>query len=384
MDAHAILAPSSAPVWGLCAGSVRAALNYPDFTTPEAEIGTAAHWVGSEVLAGYVAADGGCPSAYDWIGKKAPNGITIDEEMAEGAEIYVSDVIAVAQEFGGLQLIEIEQRLYMPDIHPENWGTLDCFMWVHAKGRLFLWEYKHGHRHVSAVGNLQLIDYTKGIINRLGIDGQAEQHITVHHRVVQPFAYKPGGAVEEWIVNAAELRGYYNQLSNQAHEALGTSPTLTPGKHCRDCPAIAECQGATLASYALADFARTEYAMDKHTPAQLGTELGILQDALTLLKAREQAVEEQIKAAYTGTGYTLESAVGNLKWTADPLMVIMLCKSAGIEVAKPGVITPTQALAKAKDESLKAIIKSISTRPSKGVKLTKAADSKVAAAFKRI
>jgi hypothetical protein len=383
MDAHAILAPSSAPVWGYCAGSVRAALSYPDFTTPEAEIGTAAHWVGSEVLERYKAADGGCPSAYDWIGKKAPNGITIDEEMAEGAEVYVSDVIAVAQEYGGLQLIEVEQRLYMPDIHPDNWGTLDGFMWVKARGHLFLWEYKHGHRHVSAVGNLQLIDYTKGIMNRLEIDGREEQHITVHHRVVQPFAYKGGGAVEEWIVNAAGLRGAYNQLSAQAYEAMGNAPTLTPGKHCRDCPAVAECQGATLASYALADFARTEYAMDKHTPAQLGTEFGILQDAITLLKARSQAVEEQIKATTNGTGYTLESAKGHLKWTADPAVVIMLCKSIGIEVAKPGLITPTQALSYAKGESLKAIIKSISTRPLKGVKLTKAADSKVAKAFKR-
>jgi hypothetical protein len=384
MEEHAVLAPSSAPVWGHCAGSVRAGLSYPDFTTPEAEIGTAAHWVGSEVLERYKSSDGGCPSPYEWIGKKAPNGITIDEEMAEGAAVYVSDVLHVAQEFGGLQLIEVEQRLYMPDIHPENWGTLDAFMWIHAKGHLFLWEYKHGHRHVSAVCNLQLIDYTKGIINRLEIDGQAEQHITVHHRVVQPFAYKAGGAVEEWVVNAAELRGYYNQLSAQAYEALGTSPTLTPGKHCRDCPAIAECQGATLASYALADFARTEYAMHKQTPEQLGTEFGILQDSMTLLKARAQAVEEHIKASTPGTGYTLESARGNLKWTADPAVVIMLCKSAGLEVAKPGLITPTQALSTAKDESLKAMIKSITTRPLQGVKLTKAADSKVAKAFKRI
>jgi len=384
MSAHAILAPSSAPVWGRCAGSVRAALSYPDFTTPEAEIGTAAHWVGSEVLTRYKDPEGGCPSAYSWIGKKSPNGLTIDEEMAEGAEVYISDVLAVAQEHGALQLIEAEERVDMRDIHPENWGTLDCRIWLPAKGLLYLWDYKHGHAHVSPRENLQLINYAKGLINKLGIDGLAEQHITIKFRIVQPFAFKGCGAVEEWTVNAAELRGYYNQLSAQAHEALGTSPTLTPGKHCRYCPAIAECQGATLAVYALADFARTGYAMDKHTPGQLGTEFGILQDSITLLKARAQAVEDAIKASPMGTGYTLESAVGRLKWTADPSMVIMLCKSAGLDVAKPDVITPTQALKSVKDEGAKALIKSISTRPNRGVTLTKAADSKVAKAFKRI
>lgn len=384
MSEHAILAPSSAGVWGFCSGSVKASNFALDIDTPEKREGTAAHWVVAEVLTRWQRADGGEPSVFDYVGKRAPNGVVIDEMMAEGAQVMVEDVMAVAEKYGALQDIHVEERVHMTRIHPEhNWGTLDARIWLPSIGVMFLWDYKHGHRAVSPRGCLQLIDYFAGLTERLGIDGHAEQHTTVVMRIVQPYAYKPTGPVEEWVVLASDLRPYYNQLSAQAHEALSTKPTLTPGAHCRDCPARVPCRGNSLASYALADFARTPYQFDERTPEQLGTEYAILGEALTLLKARIAAIEEQIKDKPHGTGYTLQAKTGRLAWKVSAAVVSALCRSLGVDADKKDVKTPTQVLAGVKDENIIKAIKSVTERPSRGLTLVNAEDSTVYKAFQR-
>jgi hypothetical protein len=59
----------------------------PDTDAPRTRGGTASHWVVSEGLEHFKANGLGSCVANDWLGAVAPNGVVIDEEMAEGAQV---------------------------------------------------------------------------------------------------------------------------------------------------------------------------------------------------------------------------------------------------------------------------------------------------------
>ena len=115
MSEHApLLPPSSAGQWGNCSGSAIAQASVPNVETEANRIGTATHWVGESTLAVWKVDRSGKLLCSDFIGKAAPNGVVIDRDMAEGAQVYVDDVLQVAQKHGGLRALLIE--LQSPDI----------------------------------------------------------------------------------------------------------------------------------------------------------------------------------------------------------------------------------------------------------------------------
>jgi len=386
---HAILAPSSAPQWGHCSGSVMANMHAPDLDSEESLKGTAVHWVGEECLRGWQKHDGGCPSCFQWVGTAAPNGVVIDEEMAEGAQVFVDDVLQVAQEHGAMQDMLIEHRVFMPQIHKDNWGTLDCCVPLVTKGVIYLWDYKNGHRENHAKDNLQLIDYMAGIINEFNIDGLADQHIRVVLRIVQPFCYKSRGAIDEWSFMLSDLRPYFNQLHAKAHEAV-TNPSLSTGPWCRDCKAVRTCSAARRASYNLIDYVNEPYEMDTMDGATLAIERRILEGGLVAAKARLEAIEDDLQHRITNgatdTGLALQSKSGNLAWSIPCEQAIALASQFQGNIAKNEVLTPTQAKAKVPRElrqQFEQVLKTVTRRPSGGLKLVDAENTIGARAFER-
>lgn len=386
---HAPLAPSSAPQWGHCSGSVTANMHAPDLDSEASLKGTAAHWVGEECLRAWKLPGSTAPSCFDLVGKAAPNGVVIDDEMAEGAKVFVDDVLRVAQEYGALQKMLIEHRVSMPQIHEQNWGTFDCCIPLLDKGVIYLWDYKNGHRENRARGNLQLIDYVAGIINELNIDGHADQHIRVVLRLVQPFCYKANGPVDEWSCMLSDLRPYFNQLSMKAHEAL-SNPSMSTGEWCRDCAAVRTCSAARAASYNLIDLVNEPYTMDAMDGQALATERRIIQSGLKAAKARLEAIEDDLQHRITGgatdTGLALQATSGNLAWSVPTSQAIALASQFQGDIAKGGVLTPTQAKAKIPPElrqQFEQVLKTVTRRPSGGLKLVDASDTIGARAFKR-
>lgn len=364
-------------------------MHAPDIDSEESLKGTAVHWVGEECLRVWQKPGGGVPSCFDWVGKSAPNGVVIDEEMSEGAQVFVDDVLAVAQEHGALQDMLIEHRVEMPQIHPQNWGTFDCCIPLMSKGYIYLWDYKNGHRENSAKGNLQLINYMAGIINAFGIDGLADQHIRVVLRIVQPFCYKATGPVDEWSFMLSDLRPYFNQLHAKAHEAL-TSPSMSSGPWCRDCHAIRTCATARRASYSFIDYANEPYVMDSMDGQALAVERKILKNGMVSAKARLEAIEDDLHHRITGgatdTGLALESKVGRLAWSIPAEQAIALASQFQGDIAKKDVVTPTQAKTKIPRElrsQFEQVLKTVTGRPSGGLTLVDADDTVSARAFKR-
>jgi hypothetical protein len=383
---HAVLAPSSAPQWAVCSGSVAAQLSAPNIETQASREGTAAHWVGSECLTQWRTPNTYKLHCVDWLGEVAPNGVVIDDKMVEGAQVYVDDVLQVAQKYGALQRMLVEHRVRMKQVHPElNWGTLDLALPILEHGIVYLWDYKHGHREVSAKGNFQMIDYLQGIIEEYKIVDMSVQFVI---RVVQPFAYHANGQVDEWCGTLADLQQYVAQLTHQAHAAL-TNPTMTAGKHCRDCSAVGACAVGRKYMHAFADYINEPYAIDNMSSADLAVERGVLKDCLAVGKSRAGAIEDElehrIKKGDSTTGLALGTKLGAPKWSIPPKQVIALCAQFGADVGKIDALTPTQAKAKmglAARIQFEQTLPAVTKRSAGALKLIPAEDSITSRAFR--
>jgi hypothetical protein len=392
MSDHAPLAPSFAPVWGECSGAVPASEGVPNLDSQESRNGTAAHWVASECLSNYTSTESGLPLTTDWwLDKQDPDGTVIDQKLIEGAAVMVGDVTRVAQEHGALRSMLVEHRVHAPQVHPDNWGTLDCAipLLTLPRPKIYIWDYKHGHRENRAEGNLQLINYAAGLVNELNLNGADDQLVDVHIRIVQPFCYSAPNDVDEWVVKLADLRGYFNQLHQKAHESR-TGPTLTSGKHCRDCPAVGKCSASRKGRYAYIEYVNEPYEMDTMNAAELAVERGILRDGLAAAKARLEAVEDdlthRLQAGASGSGLTLESKPGRLAWDVPVAQAIALAGQFGIDNSVAGVLTPTQTTGKipaAMKPAFKQVLESVASRPAGSLKLINADDSPSARAFTR-
>lgn len=361
MDAHAVLAPSSAARWVACAGSVMLAALYPEREeTEEAREGSASHWAAFEMLHGRPVA----------VGQVAPNGVVLSEEMIDGAEQYVEAIDAALARHGlGRDALHVEQRVAIPYVHEHNWGTPDCWF-VSADGKtLVIFDYKYGHRFVEVFENWQLLDYCCGILSALGVDGLADQSLQVEFCIVQPRSYHRDGPVRTWSTLASNLRAHFNTLRNAAEAALLPGAVCTVNPECRDCPGRHACEAVQRAALSAVDMATQSTPLELPAAA-LALELRTLQRAADLLKARVSGLEEtalyRIRGGELVPGYAVEAQVGRQEWTVPVDQVVALGSLMGKELSKPGVVTPKQALKLGIDA---ATIKTMSTRAQKGLAL---------------
>ncbi len=342
MREHALLAPSSAARWVACAGSVTLCQLYPETEeTLKQKQGTAAHWVASQQLTG---------QPEPRVGQVAPNGIVIDEEMLEAVDMYVDDVRAV----GGTPHVEMPVK--MPHVHPEhNWGTPDCWVFNKDRGVLHVWDFKFGHAFVDAFENWQLIDYVEGILEELGVTGIEDQHIMIHMRVVQPRNYHRLGPIREWVVKASDLRPYFNALANAAGKAFSSNAQCIPNSQCGYCSARHACGALQTSSFKAMDVS-TQPIPTMLTEEGLALELRLIYHYLERMEARKSGLEEMaaqiIRNGKAVPGFSLQFALGRAKWTMSPQEVMQIGEMMGIDLSKPDVLTPAQAIKKGLPESM--------------------------------
>lgn len=394
VEVHAPLPPSGSPQWGHCSGSVMANATVPDTETPRTRSGTASHWVVSECLE--FLKQGDQAQASDWLGMTTPKGVVIDEEMCEGAQVFIDEVLEIADRYTARHVMLIEHKVFMPQIHEQNYGTLDWGLCLFnrdeggriASGKIYLYDYKYGHRENKAFANFQLVDYLEGLVNEYQIDTIAEQFVEVEFAIIQPFSFNATNMIDKWVVSIADLRGYVNQLIAKADEVFN-SPTFSSGPWCRDCKAILRCQTAQKGNYSLIDYVNDPCVILNMNGLDLAVERAILDQGLIVMKARKEALDEELKfrlnkGEASDSGYALESAYGNLAWNVSNEQGIAWASAFGLDASKAEILTPTQTLKLAKGDMksiVKEAMKSIASRPPKGLKLVKAEDSFTARAF---
>ena len=361
---HFPLSASAASRWVACAGSVNLCALYPSGETPKSMEGTAAHWVASETLT----------NTQPPLGAIAPNGIEVTEEMLDGADMYADNVRAATSRGGALH---VEKTMGCHTIHSDCGGTPDA--WHHDSGNITVWDYKFGHGFVDVFENQQLIVYAAGILELLGVvngSGKDDSFFTFTFRIVQPRNYHRDGPIREWKVKAVDLRAHFNILRAAADAAwLRVDAKCTPGGQCGHCDGRHACEALQQAGFKGMDFASGSTPLELSNAA-LGTELTLINHYLARLEARKTGLEEmaaaQIKSGGVVPGFTLDSTVGRLGWTKPVDEVIALGQMMGVEVSKPGVITPTQAIKAGLPDT---VVAQYSGRPAGGLKLVASKDA---------
>jgi hypothetical protein len=337
--AHAPIAPSSLARTVQCPASVGMSLRYPEAGQgADAAAGDASHWVGQMALsAGYRSA----------AGEQAPNGMTLDAEMIEGAEMYADEVLHTAAERGiPRDAIRVEKPVQIPRIHAQCWGTPDAHAWVMGgPPTLLLWDYKFGHRWVDEFENWQLMAYAIGAISATGYH---DLEVTVEARIVQPRAFGAAGPIRVWRFAASDVRAMVNIAAMAATEALGPEPRMRVGPECRDCLARHACPALQRAAQDACDQAMRGMPIDLDEAA-LGLELRLMRRAQDLLAARVDALEQQA-LSLVRSGKRVphwrpdRSSGGRTVWKRTPAEVIALGDLMGIDLRKPvEPVTPRQA-----------------------------------------
>jgi len=371
MSDHAFLACSGASIWGYCAAAPKAQAQFPEpEETEETREGTAVHWVIESVLTackhGFTSSN-----AEDFIGVQAPNGVIITEEMSEGADEFIQEIVETCLKHKiPYSDLHVEERVTGGNtIHTENWGTPDCWVYARHISTLFLWDYKNGHRYVEVFENRQMVDYAALIMAELGINGLTDQTLKIDFCIVQPRCYHADGIVRHWQCVASDLRGLINILTSKAAEAMTDNPTITTGPHCRDCNARHACRGAQLAAMAAIDYElKLNGSINELPPEALGIELRMLERAQQAISARLDGLKEQVIATKKQVpGWMLKQGQGRQKWNKPTQEIIALGDMMSVDLRKPeDICTPKQAIKKGIDA---AVINAYSFTPNTGLKL---------------
>lgn len=346
-----MLRPSASSCWGKCPGYISMSMYFPEKPESEAaRIGTEAH----EWAALAVARKGDITHE--------------DEAMVEGALLYASEVHPDAT---------LEQFIPINRIHPECGGTPDAFYYDTASKTLYVWDYKYGYRSVEVFENTQMVCYTAGLLDHLGLsDLETKVVITI----VQPRAFHAEGPVRSWKVMAHELRHQINLLSNAARSAL-SGGDCKAGSHCRDCVAIGSCPAAIRYGITLFE------TVDKAVPTILSAEqISTLYDVVTrgqkhleyLCSALEEELKNRIGNGEVIPGWGVKPGPSRRKWSISDEELFEYGDLMGIDLREP-----TKAISPAKAEALlgKEVVKEWAVSPQGSPKVVRINQQKIREVF---
>lgn len=335
---HAFLPPSSASTWSKCAMWATMNQKFPQEESAETIEGTAAHWVAWEILAGRPVK----------AGDLTPNKQTVTEEMIEGGELVTDTVRArcpvTLPPFG----FQIEQKLPIHSISHDSFGTPDLWA-LPSTVHIEVFDYKFGHRFVDEFWNPQGLCYVSGIVDLLltmKMIAPDLSYFDVSFTVIQPRCFYKGEPVRTHTYSLNEAREHWNKLALAAQAAHSPEPTATTNEHCGDCSGRHACSALQLAAYADAEYSNKRTPLFL-SPVAAALELRLLQRALKRIQARVDGLEEQtianIKRGENVRYFRAEPGYGRQIWTIPEPQVVSIGKLFGVELSKPGVLTPKQA-----------------------------------------
>lgn len=336
---HSPIAPSAMHMTVACPGSLplQSAVPEPPDTEEILE-GEAAH-----VVAAWAARGKLMPVGYEFTHKGRP--WKVDVDMHVGARIYAS----VCNDEPQLMRI-VEERVDVPKIHADCWGTPDFAASYGVATKLSLVrgvDYKYGHRFVDPFENWQGVSYMSGTLAKLGVS-VGDDELPVEFAIVQPRSYHRDGPVQRWRTTPFKLHQYVVRAREAVALALAPGAPTRSGPHCLDCKARHACPTLRTTAANVVDFSGTAEleTLDVVSAAQ---ELRILREGAARLDARATglaiAIEADIRAGKRVPFWKLEPGQSKLKWlpgvTVDEVQFVGAM--AGVNAVKPPELyTPTQ------------------------------------------
>ena len=323
---HSKIPPSHAELIVNCPGSIKLGALYPQEETEAQKGGTAWHWV-----AFCLATDQPLPAV-------APNGVPITAEMIDHAEQFVQVVDSAPYPVTGF-----EERVKIPAVHEECWGTPDVYQIDLDRRVIRLWDGKYGHRYVDAYRNWQMAAYLSGLHSLT--DGGADWRFEA--TIFQPRNFHPDGPIRAWRPDVAELSEMVRHLRVRCEEALSDNPWTQAGPWCADCPARFDCLTLQSAADSVLEHVGDAVPLSL-SPEQVGRELTRLKRAEAILEARvsglEAHTETLIRSGEAVPGWLIEHSSGREQFTVPVADVLALGGLFGVQLAKPvETVTPAQA-----------------------------------------
>lgn len=337
MSTHAKYAPSSAARIVACWGSANVEARYPDEETIETQQGDAVHWVGSEKLRGI----------HPQVGDFAPNGVVLNVEMIEAADMYANHIIKRDIIFGLDHWIE--EPLPPGPIHPENYGTPDYWSYHAYEHHLFVDDLKYGRGFVSEIRNYQTINYAALAAASIGWyhDDTLKVTMTIH----QPRNYHRRGPTRSWTTTLGELRHPISELSlayRMADDPDAPVMMRDPDA-CKDCKGRHECEAAIMAEGAAIDLAYSSAPLVM-SPQALRKERRRLIDAEKVIKLRREGIEQSLMSTIQRGGivpyFSIAHKKGRTVWKDDAVKDMQDIASAyNVSISTPKLsLTPLQAI----------------------------------------
>lgn len=227
MSEHSPLGASAMERWQNCPGS-NVILNTLDLPPSEesdfAKEGTAAHDAAAHCLREKV-------DTFELYGREFL-GYPMNEEMMAALQLYLDTLAEVR---GSQKTIKelVEYRI-SGDFHPLFFGTVDSA--IVGEEWLDVTDLKYGAGiAVDVERNPQLMYYAVGILDKFM--GPTK----VRLRIVQPRAFHADGPVRVWETTTQEILQWKKDVLIPAMNRAEVDVTLTPGDHCRFCPAKLVC-----------------------------------------------------------------------------------------------------------------------------------------------
>lgn len=354
--------PSSAPRWAHCPGSVKLSQPYLDIfpKSEAAKEGIAAHWVVEQMGKGKAVEVGG----------RTNQDVVITEEMVEGARMFLDAIPKTSN---------LEQKLDCSSLSEGMFGYIDAI--DVTDGVMTIADYKFGHSPVEVIENEQLLVEAAASYNNLSGSEKINKIVLM---IVQPRFYG-GDTVRTWTLTPEELmQQKMPRIQVAIEEVKSENPQVSTGNHCIYCPARHAC--AVLQNSVLSVVDKVGEAMPRDlNPVALGKELGLLEDSMSLLKARISGLTEMAKvhidAGKTVAGYVSEAKYGNKKWNKKPEEVFRVADLLGVNVRKdPAPITPGQAIKAGMDPK---VVEQLSGSDYKGHELKRVDLNKSKEVFKK-
>jgi len=292
MAEHSIAAPSSSGRWVHCEGSIMLEARVPDTSKKDAaNEGLCSHELAADLIYHWANDRTLDPEnlRIKYVGKYSFHGVKVTDAIFDGALLYVRDVIIVSTGCEHGKNFAIEDKLQIPKVHDVCFGTCDCWYFNEVTGILHIWDLKYGFLAVEAYANWQLLCYASGIVS----NGIKPKFIDI--RIVQPRSYRPGWPVHTWQFKAGDLQSFEARLNASANRALGNTPTVMTGPHCRFCRARYGCGAANNAAMSAFEYVEVPQLCDL-SPEQLGRELQYLTRAKEAIEYRHAGVSQQIES----------------------------------------------------------------------------------------
>jgi len=376
--AHSRFGGSIASRFMNCPGSVALCDTVPPKPPSKyAAEGTAAHSVGEHCLLG------GEREAALRVGEWHPlqegshdvQRFEVTDEMATAVQVYLDAVYAELDASPDAELyVEQKFEFVLASAAPgEVFGKNDAMVYTPSKGRLVVFDYKHGAGvSVDVTDNKQLKFYAAGaVLNRPWALSEIEL-VIVQPRTRDAETEEHGG-VKRWTFDPTEVLDFADELDaavaaakavEQIPPEMSRAESLVVGSWCRWCDAAAVCPAreAQASEAVTLDYANVEGLVPSALPepktldtARIGRILAGASIMRTYLDQVEEYAFGLLVQGVAVPGYKLVDKVGRRQWTDNPEEIAAYLElNYGLEprdLMPPKLVTITEA-----ERQLKAVV----------------------------